>query len=207
VSSNGRPETRVQILEAARALFEELGYYGAGLGAVAKKAGVSRQAIYLHFPSKAELLTALHLHIFDTDVVPALRRHPITTEMSGLDVLDATIAADVEIIERVWRIHESLTVARRQHPEVDQTLIPREEEHYEGLLDVGRRLERDGALPPAMSAELFSDMLWGLLNLGTYRHLVVERGWSRDRYQGWVRDTIRLQIGAERVPSTRTPAR
>ena len=52
-------------------MFEELGYYGAGLGAVAKKAGVSRQAIYLHFPSKAELLTALHLHIFDTDVVPA----------------------------------------------------------------------------------------------------------------------------------------
>jgi len=51
-------------LEAARAIFEELGYYDAGLGAVAKKAGVLRQAIYLHFPSKAELLTALHLHIF-----------------------------------------------------------------------------------------------------------------------------------------------
>src|SRR4029079_1168974 len=105
MSSGGRPETRTQILEAARALFEELGYYGAGLGAVAKKAGVSRQAIYLHFPSKAELLTALHLHVFDPDVVPALRRYPITDAMSGMDVLDATIAADVEIIARVWRIH------------------------------------------------------------------------------------------------------
>jgi AcrR family transcriptional regulator len=179
VSSGGRPETRTQILEAARALFEELGYYGAGLEAVAKKAGVSRQAIYLHFPSKAELLTALHLHVFDTDVVPALRRHPITDAMSGLDVLDATIAVDVEIVARVWRIHESLTVARRQHPEVDQTLIPREEEHYEGLLDVGRRLERDGALPPTMPVGLFADMLWGLMNIGTYRNLVIERGCHR----------------------------
>jgi len=196
VSSNRRSQTRIQILEAARAIFEELGYYGAGLEAVAKKAGVSRQAIYLHFPSKAELLTALHLHIFDTDVVPALRRHPITDAMSGLDVLDATIAADVEVVDKVWRIHESLTVARRQHPEVDQTLVPREEEHYEGLLDVGRRLERDGALPPAMPVGLFTDMLWGLLNLGTFRNLVVERGWSLEQYRDWVRDTIRLHIGA-----------
>ena len=61
---------------------------------------------------------------------------------------------------------------------------------------MGRRLERDGALPPTMSVDLFADMLWGLMNLGTYRHLVVERGWPRDQYQGWVRDTIRLQIGA-----------
>jgi hypothetical protein len=116
--------------------------------------------------------------------------------MTALDVLDATIAADVEIIARVWRIHESLTVARRQHREVDQTLLPREEEHYEGLLDVSRRLERDGALPPTMPVGLFADMLWGLLNLGTYRNLVIERGWSPDQYRCWVRDTIRLQIGA-----------
>ena len=196
VSSSGRLQTRIQILEAARAMFEELGYYGAGLEAVAKKAGVSRQAIYLHFPSKAELLTALHLHVFDTDVVPALRRHAITDAMTGLDVLDATIAADVEIVSRVWRIHESLTMARRQHSEVDQTLLPREEEHYDGLLDVGCRLERDGALPPTIPVGLFADMLWGLMNLGTFRNLVIERGWSLDQYRCWVRDTIRLQIGA-----------
>jgi AcrR family transcriptional regulator len=201
VSTTGRPQTRIQILEAARAIFEDLGYYGGSLGAVAKKAGVSRQAIYLHFPTKAELLTALHLHIFDTDVVPALQRHPILDGMTGLEVLDATIAADAEIVDRVWRIHESLTVARRQNPEVDQTLLAREQEHYDGLVDVGRRLERDGALPPTIPVELFTDMLWGLMNIGTYRNLVVERGWPLDRYQRWVRDTIRLQIGAERVPS------
>jgi AcrR family transcriptional regulator len=177
-------------------MFEELGYYGAGLEAVAKKAGVSRQAIYLYFPSKVELLAALHLHVFDTDVLPALRLHPTTDAMTALEVLDATIAADVEIVARVWRIHESLTLARRQHPEVDQTLIPREEEHYDGLLDVGRRLEREGALPPTMTVGLFADMLWGLMNLGTFRNLVIERKWSLDQYERWVRDTVRLQIGA-----------
>src|SRR4051794_41874080 len=108
-------------------MFEELGYYGAGLEAVAKKAGVSRQAIYLHFPSKAELLTALHLHVFDTDVAPVLRRHPITHAMSAWDVLDATIAADVEIVARVGRSDYGLPAARGRHPEVGETLCRRGE--------------------------------------------------------------------------------
>ena len=95
MSSGGRPETRTQILESARAMFEEHGYHGAGLAAVAKTAGVSRQAIYLHFPSKVELLTALHLHIFDTDVVPAVERHPVTDAMTAWEAIDATIASDV----------------------------------------------------------------------------------------------------------------
>ena len=98
MSSSGRPETRTQILEAARAMFEEHGYHGAGLAAVAKTAGVSRQAIYLHFPSKAELLTELHLHIFATDVVPAVRRHPVTDAMTAWEAIDATIASTVPCV-------------------------------------------------------------------------------------------------------------
>ena len=104
-------------------LFEEHGYHGAGLEAVGKKAGVSRQAIYLHFPSKSELLTALHLHIFDSDVLPAIERHPVTEDMTALEVLDATIAVDAEVAAEVWRIHEALATARRQHPEVEETCV------------------------------------------------------------------------------------
>ena len=196
MSSTGKPETRTQILEAARGMFEELGYYGAGLGAVAKKAGVSRQAIYLHFPSKAELLTALHLHIFATDVLPVVERHPITEEMTALDALDTMIAVDVVVISKVWRIHEALTTARRQHPEVEETLRPREDDRYGELLDRARRLKREGDLPPRMRPGAVADSLWGLVSVGTYKSLVVERGWSLRQYGSWVRDTIRLQISA-----------
>jgi AcrR family transcriptional regulator len=196
MSSGGRPETRTQILEAARTMFEELGYHGAGLAAVAKTAGVSRQAIYLHFPSKAELLTALHLHIFATDVLPVVERHPITAEMTALDALETMIAVDVEVISKVWRIHEALTTARRQHPEVEETLRPREDDRYGELLDRARRLKKEGELPPGMRPGALADMLWGLVSVGTYTSLVNERGWSLDRYGRWVRDTIRLHIRA-----------
>jgi AcrR family transcriptional regulator len=194
MSSKGRPRTRTQILEAARAMFEELGYHGAGLEAVAKRAGVSRQAVYLHFSSKAQLLSALHRHIFATDVLPAIERHPVTDTTPALEVLDAMVAAEVEVAGKVWRIHEALTMARRQHPEVEETLRPRDEEHYGELLKLGRRLEREGVLPPNIDAGTFADMLWGLLNIGTYRSVVIERGWPLDRYRRWVGDMIRGQL-------------
>ena len=198
--SSRRSQTRTQILDAARVLFEEHGYHGAGLEAVAKKAGVSRQAIYLHFPSKSELLTALHLHIFDTDVLPAIGRHPVTDAMTALEALDATIAVDVEVVSTVWRIHEALTTARRQHPEVDETLRPRDEERYRELLDIGGRLEREGELPP----ETVGRHVRGHL-LGTHerRHLPEPRRRARlvaRRLRALGAPTLRLLIGAPDVP-------
>ena len=196
MSSTGRPETRVAILDAARALFEEQGYFGAGLEAVAKKAGVSRQAIYLHFNSKADLLTALHLRVFETDVVPALERHPIWTAPTALDALDAAIAVDAEVASKVWRIHEALVVARRRHEEVDATLRPREDERYQDYVRLARWLKRDGELPAGMRVSTLADILWGLLGLGTFQNLVIERGWSIERFTAWVRATVRAQLSA-----------
>lgn len=192
--SSSRPDTRTVILEAARAVFEEHGYFGGALEAVANKAGVSRQAIYLHFASKAALLTALHLHIYETDVVPALERHPIWTARTALDALDASIAVDVEVASKVWKIHEALVVARRHHSEVDETLRPREEERYQETVRIGRWLRKEGELAPGMRISTFADILWGLTSLGTFRSLVIERGWLTDRLTRWVRDTIRTQL-------------
>lgn len=196
MSSAGRPETRTAILDAARALFEEQGYFGAGLEAVAKRAGVSRQAIYLHFASKADLLTALHLHIYETDVVPSLARHPIWTAPTALDAVDAMISVDAEVASKVWRLHEALVVARRHHEEVDATLRPREAERYQEYVRLGRWLKREGELPPRLRVATFADILWGLLSLGTFQNLVVERGWSIERFVAWVRSTVRLQLAA-----------
>jgi AcrR family transcriptional regulator len=194
VSSTARTDTRTAILDAARVVFEEQGYFGGALEAVAKKAGVSRQAIYLHFASKADLLAALHLRIYETDVAPVLERHSVWTAATALDALDACVKVDTEVASKVWRIHEALVVARRHHPEVDETLRPREEDRYQELVRLGRWLKKEGVLPPKMRVGTFADILWGLVSLGTHQSLVIERGWSIDRYERWVRDTIRCQL-------------
>lgn len=195
--SSGRPDTREAILTAARGLFEEQGYHGAGLEAVAKRAGVSRQAIYLHFTSKADLLTALHVRIYETDVLPTLEKHQIWAAPTALEGLDISIAVDAEVASKVWRIHEALVVARRHHPEVDQTLRPREAARYGEIERLGRWLKREGALPPRMGVGRFADMMWGLGSIGTFYNLVIERRWSNARYVTWVRRTMHLHLSAD----------
>jgi AcrR family transcriptional regulator len=59
----GRPpatETRARIVEAALALFAARGFEAASVARVAEEAGLSKQALQHHFPTKAELRDAVY---------------------------------------------------------------------------------------------------------------------------------------------------
>lgn len=54
-------ETRTRILDAASRLFRQEGYGGAGIGPLAKAAGVTNGAFYGHFKSKSEAFRSVVL--------------------------------------------------------------------------------------------------------------------------------------------------
>lgn len=51
--------TRAAIIEAAAGEFDERGYTGASMDAVAERAGLTKGALYFHFTSKADLAAAV----------------------------------------------------------------------------------------------------------------------------------------------------
>lgn len=59
-------DNRAAILDAATALFLELGYERTSLAKVADKAGVSKATLFKQFPTKAELFEAMVLGAGDT---------------------------------------------------------------------------------------------------------------------------------------------
>jgi AcrR family transcriptional regulator len=52
-------DTRQRILDAAKELFVERGYEAASLREIAERVGVTKAALYYHFPGKEDLLRAL----------------------------------------------------------------------------------------------------------------------------------------------------
>jgi AcrR family transcriptional regulator len=69
----GGPDTRGQILEAARSSFAQKGYAGTTIRAVAGGAGVDAALVHHYFGAKEDLfLAALHIPVDPRQVVPAV---------------------------------------------------------------------------------------------------------------------------------------
>src|SRR5262245_8068142 len=70
---------REQILQAARTLFLERGFSGTSTDALAAMAGVSKETLYIYFPSKEALLAAVLEHLiadFSRQRLPVPMRAP-----------------------------------------------------------------------------------------------------------------------------------
>src|SRR5882672_11869015 len=57
--SEASPSTRSKILETAESLFARFGFAGVGMRAVAESVGVSKSALFHHFPTKRALWAAV----------------------------------------------------------------------------------------------------------------------------------------------------
>jgi AcrR family transcriptional regulator len=79
-----KEETRVKILDAARALFEQHGFQGATMRAVAARAGVATGTIFTHFPDKGALLIEAILEdlaVTDQRIAETLPASPIRAQI------------------------------------------------------------------------------------------------------------------------------
>jgi AcrR family transcriptional regulator len=61
--SSPNPDTRKRILQATADLLTEGGGAGVRMSDIAKRAGISRQAVYLHFANRADLLIAATFYV------------------------------------------------------------------------------------------------------------------------------------------------
>src|SRR5258708_35589378 len=96
----GRPagsdagDTRARLLAAARTVFSERGYAGAGIAEIVARAGVSAPVLYHHFAGKADLYLAVAADVYD-EVLNALEAAAGGRGRGGAFVerLDAVLAA------------------------------------------------------------------------------------------------------------------
>ena len=188
MSSRSATETRTAILDAARALFEAEPYSAVGMEAVAKKAGVSRQAIYLHFASKADLLTALHRRINELDVEPVMRK--VWKSPDAVRGLDAFVGSSAQAIPKFMGLFDALSSAARVETVAEETMVPPRESRSTDCERMARWLADDGVLADGVTVQEAADVLFTVASVPAYEMLVVTRGWSPRRWTAWTRQTL-----------------
>lgn len=165
-----------RILDAALSCAEEGRDFT--MADVARAAGLSRQAIYLHFPDRMTLLFALALRAKEEHPSPKLDDAP-----SARAALGSLVARFAEIYPKVWPAVRAL-----ENETGDRSLAPDQRalaEHFRdrGCRALAERFRDEGALAAHLSPAAAADILSTLLSLAVWKELVLARGWDSARYK------------------------
>lgn len=195
MSTDPEPQsTRESILEAAARLFTELG--GAvRLEDVATAAGVSRQAVYLHFGSRTGLLIAMVEHMDSTGALPPLFNR-VFNAPSGLEALEATAALHAEYHPMIYQVARVFIGGRYEDEALGAVWDERMESRHNLYHTVAERLDQEGHLHPAWDIETAADFLWALTSWQLWELLVIDRGWSKDKYHDHLRTAMHQTLVA-----------
>jgi len=136
---------------------------------VAQAAGLSRQAIYLHFPDRAGLLSALLARI-EADQPPAA----IGDAPSARAALTVLIARLAGTWPKIWPV-----VRAAGNDPADPRLAS-------DCRALAQRFRNEGALAAHLSPSAAADLLATLLSLAVWKELVMVRGWDSARYKSHI---------------------
>jgi AcrR family transcriptional regulator len=183
-------QTRQAILAAAGSLFRERGYGGTAMTAIAEEAGVVVETIYRNFGSKRGLFRAVIEAVLAGGTaraeVPVEERPAIRAVIEEPDPrrqVALYVATQPGIHRRSGPLLRALQGGMASDPELRAAWDEMEAWRLEGQGRFVAMLAGKGALRPGLSVDEARDIVWTLCSLAVHDLLVVERGWSSERYQ------------------------
>ena len=193
--SSDQNDTRTRILDAALKLLEAGDGSKARMGDIARAAGISRQAVYLHFATRAALLTAATRRLDTLKDVDA-RLAASRSAPSGAERLDAFIEAWGGYIPEIYGVARALLAMKDTDAAAAEAWDERMQAMREGCAAAIRALEADGALADGLPPDEATDMLWTLLSVRNWEQLTVDCGWPQDRYVAEIKAMARRMFVA-----------
>jgi len=182
-------DTRRRIVEATRKLLLSEGYAGMTIDAIARRAKVSAQSVFAIFKSKTGILIALlDQTAFGPEYEAAVQKALGATEPETRLRLAAPIARQIHDAQSA--AFDLLRGSGVVAPELAKLEQQREDLRYERQERMIRSLRDARRLRPDLTMKTARDIFWMLTGRDVYRMLVRERGWSSEKYQDWLADTL-----------------
>ena len=201
-NGGGQARTRLArraVVEAARTLFVDRGYGATTIEALSDRSDVPPATVYRLFSSKLGILKAL-LDVSiagDDQALPLLDRPEVAALFAEPDpekLLAGFARINVAINERSGQIYQILASAACSEPEAADLLGQYTQQRQQGQGQIARALGRAGALRPDLRERDAADIIHVFMSPEIYRLLVTDRGWSRARYEQWLKNVLVQQL-------------
>jgi AcrR family transcriptional regulator len=190
---------RAAVVDAARTLFLERGYGATTIEAISSLADVPTATVYRLFSSKHGILKSLLDRSIvgdDEDVAMADRPHvrALLTERDPRRQLAGFVALTVQVNATVAPLYGVLVSAAGNDPDAAALLGTLTRQRQQGQRRIARSLVRAGALRTEVRERDAADIIHALLSPELYRLLVIDRGWTTERYQSWLTEMLTAQL-------------
>jgi AcrR family transcriptional regulator len=201
-NGQGQARTRLArraVVDAARTLFVERGYGATTIDAVSERSDVPPATVYRLFSSKLGILKAL-LDVSiagDDQALPLLDRPEIAAQFAEPDsdeLLAGFARITAAVNERSGQIYQILASAACSEPEAADLLDQYTQQRQQGQGQIARALARAGALRAGLRERDAADVIHVFMSPEVYRLFVTDRGWSRARYEKWLKDALVQQL-------------
>jgi TetR/AcrR family transcriptional regulator of autoinduction and epiphytic fitness len=188
-------QTRRQIVEAAGKLFNERGYAGTTMEAIALEAGVAVETIYASFGNKRAILSNLigFSLVGDDDPTPLLQRQgPHAVQQEKDQHRQIRLFADdmVEIMGRVSPLFTLMRAAAKTEPDIAELLQTILDERVQGMKVFIKSLIANGPLQDNLTQDEAAETVWAVTSGEVYTLFVMDRGWSAEKYKKWLTNTL-----------------
>ena len=142
---------------------------------VAREAGVSRQAVYLHFSSRASLFVAVVRHMDDQEGI----RHHCEQALGNDDpvaALEAFVIAWLRYAAKIHVVASALLASRRDDPDAMAAWNDRMGELRVGFRHATQRLATAGHLRPGLDPGTAADLAWAMTSIPVWEQLTIDCG-------------------------------
>jgi AcrR family transcriptional regulator len=184
--------TKTRILDVTWNLLEN-GDKTVRMSDIAKAAGISRQALYLHFPNRAELLVATTRHIDVVKNVDA-RLERSRSATSGVERLHAFIEGWGGYIPQIHGMSVALRAMRSTDKEAAAAWNDRMKAVRHGCEAAVQAISQDGSLTRDLTEDAATDVLWTLLSVENWERLVKDCGWTQSAYEKTIKQTAEAAL-------------
>jgi TetR/AcrR family transcriptional regulator, regulator of autoinduction and epiphytic fitness len=182
-------------------LFLERGYGATTIEAISEFSEVPPATVYRLFGSKRGILKALLdvSIVGDDEAVAMADRPPVRSLLADpvpTNQLAGFVGVAAQINSRAAAVYRILVSAAASDPDAAALLHELTRQRQEGQRRIARSLSRARALKPRLRERDAGDIIHALLSPEVYGLLVVERGWSPERYGTWLTQTLVDQLVA-----------
>jgi AcrR family transcriptional regulator len=186
------PPGRPAIAAAARKLFVERGYAGTTIEAIAQEARYAVPTVYFHFGSKAAIVGYLIDAMEAEDIVPVFQKS--LQQANPLRMLEGAAHIARISCEKWWDVYQVVRSAGRADAALSEASKKLDSGRSYGLRLFAEALERGGHLRIGLDATRATDIMWALASEDTYQRLVVERGWTDDKFETWLGKCLKREL-------------